>query len=150
MTTPRRRAREVALQVLYAAEADPDAGAAVALHDFFVHFADSDEEEEGLAAGEGLDRPFAEDLVTGVDARRAELDEALSQLSRTWRLERMARVDRNVLRLALFELKHRDDIPTRVALNEAIELAKRFGAPEAAPFVNGVLDSALEALGIDK
>ena len=98
-------------------------------------------------------RPFDENLtatlVRGVCAHRVELDEILSRLSQNWRVERLARVDRNVLRLALFELAHcQADVPARVAINEAVELAKRFGSEEAPAFVNGLLDAALDLLGI--
>ena len=64
-----------------------------------------------------------------------------------WRLERMARVDRNLLRLAVYELKHVDDVPAKVAINEAIEIAKRFGTSESSAFVNGILDRCREELG---
>ena len=83
---------------------------------------------------------YAELLVRGVHGRREELDRVLQEVSRNWRVARMALVDRNVLRLGAFELLHREDVPRRVAINEAIELAKRYGAAEARAFVNGVLD----------
>ncbi|MCA1664939.1 MAG: transcription antitermination factor NusB, partial [Myxococcales bacterium] len=67
--------------------------------------------------------------------------------SKNWRLERMARVDRNLLRLALYELKHVDDVPAKVAINEAIEIAKRYGTNESSAFVNGILDRCREELG---
>ena len=89
-----------------------------------------------------------EQLVREVTARRDELDELIAQVSRTWRVERMARVDRNILRMATFELKHLPEIPARVALNEAIELAKRFGTAEAPVFINGLLDSVVKALNL--
>jgi N utilization substance protein B len=138
----RRQAREIALQVLYALDANPETDADAVLAQYYARF---DEERAELP-----DRGFAEILVREVSARRGELDELLGQVSKNWRLERMARVDRNVLRLALYELKYRDDIPAAVTLNEAIELAKRFGAAEAPAFVNGLLDSALHTLDIHK
>ena len=83
---------------------------------------------------------FARDLVLGVDAKRLALDQEIDLNSHNWRVERMARVDRNVLRLAVFELLHRDDVPKRVVLNEAIELAKTYGSEDSSAFVNGILD----------
>jgi len=88
--------------------------------------------------------------VREVSEHRSEIDDLLGQLSRNWRVERIARVERTILRMALYELKFRDDIPARVAINEAIELAKRFGSADASAFVNGLLDSALTTLGIRK
>jgi N utilization substance protein B len=79
--------------------------------------------------------------VAGVEAALEELDATIGEVSRRWRLERMAILDRNVLRLAAFELLHRaDDVPRKVAINEAVELAKTFGSSESGAFVNGVLD----------
>lgn len=145
----RRRAREVALQVLYALDANPglDPEGALAVH--FDRF-DPLDEDEPERPGDPAERPFAESLVRGVLERKDDVDALIGQVSRNWRLERMALVDRNVLRLAMFELKYRDDIPARVSINEAVELAKRFGAAEAPAFVNGLLDSALRAFDIRK
>ncbi len=85
-------------------------------------------------------REFAQDLVQGVVNRREELDEAIRACSHNWRVERMARVDLSVLRLAAYELRHCPEVPHRVVLNEAVELAKTFGAADSGAFVNGVLD----------
>lgn len=86
-------------------------------------------------------RAWTLDRVSGVERTRAQLDAAITEVSRRWRLERMAILDRNVLRLAAFELLHRcDDVPRKVAINEAVELAKTFGSAESGAFVNGVLD----------
>lgn len=92
-----------------------------------------------LGAGEEQDR-FANELVRGVGASLESIDDAIRGVSHHWRLERMARVDRNILRLATFELMSLPDVPQRVTLNEAVELAKRFGSDGSAGFVNGVLD----------
>jgi transcription antitermination factor NusB len=83
---------------------------------------------------------FAEGLVRGVMRERQAIDQLIQSSSRNWRLERMARVDRNVLRLATYELRYLPEIPKRVTLNEAIELAKRFGAEDSGAFINGILD----------
>jgi len=86
-------------------------------------------------------RRYAEELVLGIGSHRNELDAAIQRVSRTWRIPRMALVDRNLLRLGGYELLYlADRVPRGVAINEAIELAKRFGAAEARPFVNGILD----------
>lgn len=86
-------------------------------------------------------RAYAEELVEGVERQRDDLDGLIRSISVHWRLDRMAVVDRNLLRLAAYELVHRhDDVPRKVAINEAIELAKRFGTVESGAFVNGILD----------
>ena len=83
---------------------------------------------------------FTHRLVTGVAQNLAQLDTLLKSTKASWRLERMAVVDRNILRLGLFEMNYCDDIPATVTINEMVELAKQFGAAETPPFVNGVLD----------
>jgi N utilization substance protein B len=165
----RRRAREVALQVLYTLDVNPELSADAGLTQYFDRFFALDEDDDQplhqrepaaeRAAREDratpdrpdrqdrIDRAFVDALVRGVTDHRAELDERLGQLSRNWRVERIARVERNILRMALFELEERDDVPARVTLNEAIELAKGYGAEDAPAFVNGLLDSALHAPG---
>ncbi len=151
----RRRARAVALQVLYAMDGgeDSDSGAAGVEQLRALIAAENlpeDDQEDGKTAGAALDEELAQGLIDGVRANRAAIDELLSSLSRKWRVERLARVDRNILRIAVYELRYRaSDVPARVAINEAVELAKRFGAQEAPAFVNGLLDSALEVLGIE-
>ena len=146
----RRRAREIALQVLYSLDANSDVDPAAALAVYFDRFAAEEREDQGEADTGPADQSYVETLVREVSQRRDELDELLGQLSRNWRIERIARVERTILRMALYELKFRDDIPARVTINEAIELAKRFGAADASAFVNGLLDSALNTLGIGK
>ncbi len=89
--------------------------------------------------------PFARELVRGVAARRDEIDRRLAEVSRNWRLDRMDRVDRNVLRLGAYELLFEDDVPAKVAINEAVELAKEFGAEHSGAFVNGILDALRRA-----
>lgn len=86
-------------------------------------------------------RPFAEGLVLGVVRARAELDGLLAGSAENWRLERMAVVDRNVLRMAVYEMLFEEDVPPVVAIDEAIEVARKFGGEESSAFVNGVLDS---------
>jgi len=86
---------------------------------------------------------FADELIVGVRQHRDELDEALSKIADNWRLSRMAATDRNVLRLGAYELLH-TDTPPPVVINEAIELARRYGTDQSAQFVNGVLDRLLK------
>jgi transcription antitermination protein NusB len=149
MLSPRRRGREIALQVLFQLDANRELDARTAIAHYFDHLSGGDEEDLP-GRDEPADREFAEMIVREVSARRERLDQDLAQISRNWRVERMAQVDRNVLRLALYELKHVPEIPARVSINEAIELAKRFGSVEASSFVNGVLDAALKTLEIRK
>ena len=128
--TRRSRAREVALQVLYQDDLNP-------------HRAPAESEAflaRRLRSAE-LQR-FARSLVDGVRRNREELDAILSRTAENWSLERMAATDRNVLRLGAFEILY-SDTPGRVAINEAVELAKRYGAGQSAPFVNGILDRLL-------
>jgi N utilization substance protein B len=148
VSSPRRRGREIAFQILYALDANPGADPRSATASFFSDLGEGDEEEGHRP--EPADREFAERIVREVSARRDELDQELGRVSRNWRVERMARVDRSILRLALWELKHEPDIPARVSINEAVELAKRFGAAEASGFVNGLLDAALKTLELRK
>jgi N utilization substance protein B len=145
MQSPRRRSREVALQVLCALDGNPELDVTSALARYFTHLAGADDGETALPSPDTIDRPFMESLVRGVHDARGELDRRLGEISRTWRVERMAVVDRNILRLGLHELKGRSDTPARVAINEAVELAKRYGSEESPGFVNGILDSALRA-----
>jgi len=91
--------------------------------------------------GDGpLPDEFARNMFLDIAERIGALDEVIVTASDNWRLERMSRVDRNILRVGVFELCHRPDTPPRVAINEAVELAKRFGTEDSAAFVNGVLD----------
>ncbi len=123
----RRSGREAALQMLFAVEASgasPDQEIAL----FWRHF---EAEPEGKA--------YADELVRGVTDKRDEVDARITSASVNWRLERMTRVDRNVMRLGGYELMFRLDVPRAVILDEAVELAKSFGSEESSAFVNGVL-----------
>jgi len=92
-------------------------------------------------------RGFAEDLVRGAEGHREEIDARIAAASEHWDPLRMAKVDRTILRLAIFELLHRDDIPPKVSINEYIEIAKRFSTEESGSFVNGILDRISRELG---
>ncbi|QJA06710.1 transcription antitermination factor NusB [Thermosulfurimonas marina] len=125
----RHKGRQIALQVLYQWDV---AGVplAEALATYREHLNPSPEAFE-----------FARELVEGVKEKKDELDALISRYSRNWRLERMLATDRNILRLATYELLFRPDIPPKVSLNEAVELAKEFGSEDSPAFVNGILDA---------
>lgn len=131
-TTDRRRSREMALQVLYQME-HGNAGAVEALELFAGNFDAPMRQLE-----------YTRDLVLGIADHAEEIDQALSDISRRWKLTRMARVDRNILRLAAYEMLYsRGMVPPKVAINEAVELAKRFGGDDSPSFINAVLDNLL-------
>lgn len=92
-------------------------------------------------------RPYADTILRGVAERTEEIDERIAAASQNWRVERMSRVDRNLLRLGTWELMIRPDVPRAVVLDEAVELAKAFGTEESSAFVNGVLDRIANDLG---
>jgi N utilization substance protein B len=153
MVGTRRRSREVALQIIHQMDLSPEMEADEALRAYFDNLwpdATAHDWDEGGELTPAVERPMIEELVRGFAQHRAELNELLSGLSRNWRVERMSPVDRNVIRLALFELKYSEGVPINVVLNEAIELAKRFGTAEGAGFVNGMLDRAVTELGIHR
>jgi N utilization substance protein B len=93
-----------------------------------------------LASSPPRDEEYYDRTVRGVWEHRAEIDGLIREAAENWRLERMALVDRNILRLGAYEIRHGGDIPFAVAINEAVDLAKRFGAEESGAFVNGILD----------
>jgi N utilization substance protein B len=124
----RSRAREVALQLLYEMDRNE------------VRPEDRDRQfVEARLRGDAL-RQFAFDLVAGVCTKRAELDRLIQEAAQNWTLSRMTPVDRSILRLATWEVLFGADTPPKVAIDEAIELAKRFGTAESPRFVNGILD----------
>ena len=95
-------------------------------------------------------KPFTRELAEGADAHLAELDAEIGRLARGWTLERIAPLELSIMRVALFELRHRDDVPAEVAVDEAINLAKRYCGAEAPGFVNGILGSAVrEGAGVE-
>ena len=134
----RRRGRECALQLLYQldvvkaleARTGTDEEFSSELSGFWNNF----------EAVTGEDRVFAERLVEGVVKSIDNLDKVITSASRNWKLPRMADVDRNLLRLATYEILYCADIPRAASINEAVEIAKRFSGTEAASFINGVLD----------
>jgi N utilization substance protein B len=92
-------------------------------------------------------KPFTRELAESVDANRSDLDEVIARHARNWSLERIAPLERNIMRVALYEALNVDDVPVEVAIDEAVELAKEYCGAEAPGFVNGVLGAALEERG---
>ena len=127
--------RESALQMLFAMEAGGGSPQRV----IAAYWRETPGDPEG--------REFADTAVRGVSDDLDKIDEIIRKASTNWRLERMARVDRNVLRLGTFELLHQRDVPRAVILDEAVELAKKFGSEDSGAFVNGVLDRVATDVG---
>ena len=130
----RRKSRELALQMLFQWEVGKHPPANVLLT-----FLDPEKKDAPAES-------FARRLFEGAVGEVLTLDAMLREHSKNWRLERMAAVDRNVLRLALFELLHHPETPPAVVINEALEIARRFSGEDSAEFVNGVLDAVRKAL----
>jgi N utilization substance protein B len=124
----RRRARERAMQFLFGLDFT-----GCEWESAIEAFWDANPSRPGVKA-------YARRLIAGVCANRASLDEAIAEVLRNWSPERVARVERTILRIALYEMRHMPDVPPNVAINEAIEVAKQYGSDEAPRFVNGVLD----------
>ena len=132
----RRDGRELALQALYSKDlVVQDANSA--LKRIIESFGEGDEPTLEVNSKAYA---FASELVSGVISHIQEIDGRIAEKSKHWSMARMARVDLNILRLAVFELLYRPDIPKNVTMNEAIEVAKKFGADDSASFVNGILD----------
>lgn len=127
----RTQAREFAIQLLYQIDITSD-NCDAALDNFWKVYTDENIKEEV--------KDFASQLIKGVAQNLPAIDARISHYAANWQLERMAVVDRNILRLGAYELLFRDDIPLKVSINEAIELAKKYSTPEAGKFVNGILD----------
>jgi N utilization substance protein B len=104
-------------------------------------------EVTGRPLDDALDgaKPFSRELVEGVQANRDELDAEIARLARGWKLDRIAALEKSILRVSLYELRHRDDVPVEVAIDEAVSLAKRYCGVEAPGFVNGILGAAVKS-----
>jgi N utilization substance protein B len=149
----RREARERAVQFLFQHDLNPSDKLDEALDQFWdSQRAPAIAEEKASAtwgrkpdlppasAAELATRQFADRLIRGVVEHRAELDQRITQFAQNWDLKRMAVVDRNVLRLAIYEMYFRQDIPPVVSINEAVDIAKKFSTEDSGKFVNGILD----------
>ena len=134
----RRQARELAMQALFYLDMQNKASGEM-LERFCGNFSPSKKS-----------RPFFLKLVNGVLASKDELDALIERFSKNWDIKRMSGVDRNVMRIAVFELLYCDDIPPKVSINEAVDVGKKFGTEESGAFINGIMDSIraeLEAQG---
>ena len=126
----RRKSRELALQALFALDLNKT--------DFRPQMDDFLEQHgEDLS---GSTRLFFQTLVDGVFENRKQIDTLLDQWAKNWKISRMPAVDRNIMRIAVFEMLHLSDIPSSVSINEAVEIGKKFGTRDSGPFINGVLD----------
>jgi N utilization substance protein B len=136
----RRQARECALQIVFQLDSWPSPKAADAddaIERFFENFEAPDERARTLAAT----------MARGVTEQRKVLDDLVQQHSPRWKVTRMAMVDRNILRVAAWELSSDQETPANVVIDEAVEIAKRFGAEQSGAFVNGILDGVARSLG---
>lgn len=130
----RRKSREIALQFLFGHDfqqqaADPESVGRE--FDFFC--ASFDANAKALS--------YARALISGICAQIEEIDQLVKAQSHHWRLERMSLVDRNILRIAIYEMMYGDEVPVKVAINEALEIAKHYSIPDSVAFINGILDS---------
>lgn len=131
----RRKSRELALHALYQGEMT-----AASPVDTFPRLCDNFEVSRKAM-------PYAEELVAGIMANREAIDRHIQAAAAHWRVERMSVIDRNIMRIAVYELCFRDDVPASVAINEAIEVAKRYSADDSPAFINGILDAIQKAAG---
>ncbi len=141
----RRAARAQAFQVLYSlsfADVTGEEDVRRAFSLFPAPPAPDGSTDDAPQAAEG----FAWELVRGVWLKNDDLDRLIGRFSRNWRVDRLGRVEATLLRLALYEMLYRQDVPPKVAINEALELTRQFGEDNAVSFVNGVLDAAARAL----
>ena len=151
----RREARERAVQFLFQYDLNPPENLEEALEHFWSSQqgpAIAGDGDKALAtwgrevllppptSDELVTRNFADKLISGVLEHRADLDKRIQEQAQNWDLRRMAVVDRNILRLAIYEMLHRDDIPPVVSINEAVDIAKKFSTQDSGKFVNGILD----------
>ena len=150
----RRQARERAIQFLFQSEMNPPENLDAALDHFWnsqrnAAFA---EDKADATWGQKIELPpptaddaavrrFADPLIRGALTHRDEADAVIVKHARNWALNRIAGVDRNILRLAIYEMLHRDDIPPIVSINEAVDIAKKFSTEDSGKFVNGILDN---------
>lgn len=126
----RRKSRELALQHLFQEEMNPNSIEVVTI-------------TESLEVGDEV-KGFYRQLVKGVISKKIDIDKLIEQHSNNWRVSRMAKVDLNILRMATYELIYCSEVPPSVALNEAIEISKKFGSEDSPSFVNGILDNILK------
>ena len=131
----RRKSRELAMQALFYMDMNPIDSEETNLERFCTNFTLSKKA-----------RPFFLKLVNGVLQTKSELDSIIEKFSDHWKIGRMACVDRNIIRIAVYELLYCRDIPSKVSINEAVDIGKKFGTEESGSFINGILDSIRMAL----
>lgn len=148
----RREARERAVQFLFQHDLNPPENLEVALEQFWYAQRVAARVDESKATwGERVELPpptadeaalrlFADPLIRGTIEHREECDAQIKKHAKNWDLHRIAAVDRNIMRLAIYEMLHRDDIPPVVSINEAVDIAKKFSTQDSGKFVNGILD----------
>jgi N utilization substance protein B len=140
----RRLAREIALQSLYQMQMNEvTASVAIAMA---IHEAENDNESALELKDEKIDPKYIEELVVGTEQNKNLIDELLMEYLKGWQIDRLSKVDKEVLRLAAYEMIFRDDVPPKVVVNEAIDLSKHFGTEESGKFVNGVLGKMIKEL----
>jgi len=130
----RRQARELAMQALFYMDMQSN----VSLQ-MLEHFCGNFRPPKKVT-------PFFLTLVNGVVETRTEIDALIERFSKNWKISRMSCVDRNVMRIAVYELLHCEDIPPKVSINEAVDVGKKFGTEESGAFINGIMDSIRDAL----
>jgi N utilization substance protein B len=125
----RRQSREFAMQALFDMDMSHDSS-----KERFTLFCENFDPPENT-------KPFFIKLFKGVVAHKSDIDSMIDRFSSNWKIERISCVDRNVMRIAIYEMFHCDDIPAKVSINEAIDIGKRYGSDESGAFINGILDS---------
>ena len=130
----RRQARELAMQALF--YMDMQKNSSTEMLEYFC----------GCFSPSKKSRPFFMKLVTGVLEKKDEIDALVERFSQNWKISRMSCVDRNVMRIAVYEMLYCDDIPPKVSINEAVDVGKKFGTQESGAFINGIMDSIRGAL----
>ena len=130
----RRQARELAMQALFYMDIRKDAS-----EEMLEYFC-------GCFCPSKKSRPFFRKLVNGVLGTKDQIDALVERYSQNWNISRMSCVDRNVMRIAVYEMLYCDDIPPKVSINEAVDIGKKFGTQESGAFINGIMDSIREAL----
>jgi N utilization substance protein B len=132
----RRKAREYSLQILFQLDIRKEKPTLTVFKRFWAEYEADDEI-----------KAFTEEVVKGTLKHIAKIDAQIHASAKNWSLDRMSSIDRNVLRMAVYEILYRLDIPTSVTINEAIEIAKKFGTDDSGSFVNGILDHVARAAG---
>jgi N utilization substance protein B len=128
----RKGARETVLKILYRFD--------------FLKEGKVEEVIEEEIKGKNVDRKYVEEMVTGILSHKSEIDGEINRISKRWKVEKMNPVDRNILRIGCYELIFKADIPPKVSINEAVELAKKYGTEKSSAFVNGILDRLAKEL----